>query len=48
MNEQQVIAVDLHVDLLPFSRLLWQHGIPHRIHEQGGRQVLTVDGGLIG
>ncbi|MTI15383.1 rhomboid family intramembrane serine protease [Sansalvadorimonas verongulae] len=29
-------------DLLPFSAFLWQQSIPHRITEEGGRQVLWI------
>jgi GlpG protein len=42
MAETSVLVVDLDVDLQSFSRLLWQRGIPHRIHESAGRQVLAV------
>jgi GlpG protein len=44
MTAQQVIVTELQADLLPFSQLLWQRGIRHRIHEQAGQQVLSVDG----
>jgi GlpG protein len=30
-------------DLRPFSRLLWQRGIAHRIHESAGKQTLSVE-----
>ena len=29
-------------DLLPFSAFLWKQNIPHRITEEGGRQVLWI------
>ena len=44
MTEHTVVVAELQTDLRPFSRLLWQRGIRHRIHEQAGRQVLSVAG----
>lgn len=37
-----VASVDLEVNLLGFSRLLTLQGIPHRIVEESGRQVIQV------
>lgn len=34
--------VDIDVNLLPLSRLLWGRGIAHRINEQSGLQVIWV------
>lgn len=42
MAQTAVLSVDLDVDLRAFSRLLWQHGIAHTIHESAGRLVLSV------
>ena len=39
----ELIVTDMQQDLRPFSRLLWQRGIAHRIHESAGKQVLTLD-----
>ena len=39
---RELIVTDLHQDLRPFSQLLWQRGVGHRIHESAGRQVLTI------
>ena len=36
------LRVDIQEDLLPLSALLHQRGVPHRIFEKGGRQVLKV------
>jgi GlpG protein len=36
------ISVDLEEDLLPLITLLRQHGVAHRIFEEGGRQVVKV------
>ena len=36
------LRVDIQEDLLPLSALLHQRGVPHRIFEKGGRQVLQV------
>ncbi|MCR9277401.1 MAG: rhomboid family intramembrane serine protease [Pseudomonadaceae bacterium] len=38
-----VLDTDLDQDLAPFSAFLWQQGVAHRIFEDGGRQVLSVD-----
>jgi len=37
------LSVDLAEDLLPLSAVLHQRGVPHRIFEESGRQVLKVD-----
>lgn len=39
------LRVDVEEDLLPLSALLHQRGVAHRIFEEGGRQVLEVQGG---
>jgi GlpG protein len=39
----ELIVTDMQQDLRPFSRLLWQRGIVHGIHESAGKQVLTLD-----
>lgn len=36
------LKVDVEEDLLPLSALLHQRGVPHRIFEETGRQVLKV------
>ena len=36
------LRVDVQEDLLPLSALLHQRGVPHRIFESGGQQVLKV------
>ena len=36
------LQVDVAEDLLPLSALLHQRGVPHRVHEEQGRQVLVV------
>lgn len=36
------LQVDVAEDLLPMSALLHQRGIPHRIYEESGRQVVMV------
>jgi GlpG protein len=41
--ELELIVTDIRQDLRPFSDLLWQRGIAHRIHESAGRQVLSID-----
>ena len=38
----QVLSVPVEEDLLPLSALLHQHGVVHRIFEEGGRQVVSV------
>ncbi|MFL3654065.1 MAG: rhomboid family intramembrane serine protease [Halioglobus sp.] len=38
----QALSVALDEDLLPLSGLLHQHGVMHRIFEEGGRQVVLV------
>ncbi|MDG2046316.1 MAG: rhomboid family intramembrane serine protease [Halioglobus sp.] len=38
----QALNVALEEDLLPLSGLLHQHGITHRIFEEGGRQIVLV------
>jgi GlpG protein len=42
--EHTALSVGLDEDLLPLSALLSQRGLPHRIYEEGGRQVLKVAG----
>jgi len=37
------LSVPVEEDLLPLSALLHQRGVPHRIIEEGGRQVLQVE-----
>lgn len=39
----QTIVADSRQDLRPFSRLLWQRGISHRIHERAGHQIVSFD-----
>ena len=36
------LSVALEEDLLPLSGLLHQHGVMHRIFEEGGRQIVSV------
>ncbi len=36
------LSVSIEEDLLPLSALLYQRGIPHRIFEESGQQVLVV------
>ena len=38
----QALSVALEEDLLPLSGLLHQHGVMHRIFEEGGRQIVSV------
>ena len=38
----QALSVALEEDLLPLSELLHQHGVIHRIFEEGGRQIVLV------
>ena len=38
----QALDVAVEEDLLPLSALLHQHGVVHRIYEEGGRQRVTV------
>lgn len=38
-----VLDTELDQDLAPFSAFLWQQGVAHRIFEDGGRQVLSVE-----
>ncbi len=40
--EHTALRVDLAEDLLPLSALLTQRGLPHRVFEEGGAQVLKV------
>ncbi len=40
----RAIAVAIDEDLKPLAGLLRQHGVAHRIFEEGGRQVLMVEG----
>ncbi len=45
MSESHVaLDVGIEEDLLPLTALLRQRGVPHRIVEEGGRQVLRVPG----
>ena len=39
----RVFDLPLDEDLLPFSAFLWRQHIPHRITEEGGRQVLWLE-----
>jgi GlpG protein len=39
------LSVAVEEDLLPLSALLHQRGVVHRIFEEGGKQVLEVQGG---
>ena len=39
------LSVNVEEDLLPLSALLHQRGVPHRIFEEGGKQVLEVQSG---
>ena len=39
------LSVAVEEDLLPLSALLRQRGVVHRIFEEGGKQVLEVQGG---
>ena len=41
------LSVDVEEDLLPLSALLHQRGVPHRIFEEGGKQVLEVHSGKL-
>ena len=41
-NTYQALSVALEEDLLPLSGLLHQHGVMHRIFEEGGRQIVLV------
>lgn len=38
----KALSVDQEQDLRRLSRILWQHGIPHRVSERGGQQVIWV------
>lgn len=38
------LRVSVEEDLLPLSALLHQRGVPHRIFEEGGQQVVKVQG----
>ncbi len=38
----QALVVPLEEDLLPLSALLHQHGVAHRIFEEGGQQIIIV------
>lgn len=37
-----VLQVPLNEDLAPFTALLWEHQIPHRVIEEAGHQLLLV------
>ncbi|MDZ7781979.1 MAG: rhomboid family intramembrane serine protease [Halioglobus sp.] len=39
----RALSVSVEEDLLPLSALLHRHGLPHRISEVAGRQVLEVE-----
>lgn len=41
-NSYNVLQVPLEEDLLPLTALLRSRGVPHRIYEEHGRQVLAV------
>ncbi len=43
MASKQLIIADLQQDLRPFSHLLWQRGIAHRVHELAGKQAITLE-----
>ena len=40
----RALSVPIEEDLLPLSALLHRHGLPHRVIEEAGRQVLLVQG----
>lgn len=42
MAEVEALNVSIDEDLQPLSEFLWQHGLPHRVTEAGGRQVVWV------
>ncbi len=42
-ESMHVLDTELDQDLAPFSAFLWQQGVAHRIFEDGGRQVLSVE-----
>ena len=42
MSTLRALDLPLDADLSTFSRLLWQHGIGHRVFEERGRQILEV------
>lgn len=44
MVDTKALTVGLDEDLRPLSHYLWQHGVAHRVSEQGGRQVIWVAG----
>jgi GlpG protein len=44
-NRHVALSAPVQEDLLPLSALLHQRGVSHRIFEEGGRQVLEVQGG---
>ncbi len=37
-----VLEVPLDVDLSEFTAMLWKHSVPHRVLEEGDRQILLV------
>ena len=41
-SSHTALRVSIEEDLLPLSTLLYQPGVPHRIFEEGGHQVLKV------
>lgn len=40
---QRLFTLNSGVDLQPFSRFLWQQGVPHRISEEQGQQVFWLE-----
>jgi GlpG protein len=42
MSEYKALELALDIDLRELSHYLWQHGFPHRISEQSGRQIVWV------
>jgi GlpG protein len=42
LAEVEALNVSIDEDLQPLSEFLWQHGLPHRVTEFRGRQVLWV------
>lgn len=42
MLSERALVIDTGHDLRDFSRLLWQAGVPHRIVEEAGSQVVLV------
>jgi GlpG protein len=44
MSEIRSLEVAIEQDLRPLSVYLWRSGVPHRINEEAGRQVVWVHG----